>query len=141
MDSVSTVAVLISAIIIKATGYYIIDSIVGFGVAIMIIVAGIKILNETKNSILGEAPVEEQVEAVHKIISEYPEIIGIHDLMIHNYGPNHYIASFHAEVNGAEDIYMLHDVIDNVEKRIQTDLKISCTIHMDPISTEDETVN
>ena len=61
--------------------------------------------------------------------------------MIHNYGPNHYIASFHAEVNGAEDIYALHDVIDNVEKRIQTDLKISCTIHMDPISTEDETVN
>ena len=141
MDSISTVAVLISAIIIKFTDFYMIDAIVGFGVALMIIVAGVKILNETKNSILGEAPVEEQVKAVYEIIAEYPEIIGIHDLMIHNYGPNHYIASFHAEVNGAEDIYALHDVIDNVEKRIQTDLKISCTIHMDPISTEDETVN
>lgn len=141
MDSVSTVAVLVSAIVIKFTGYYKIDSIVGLGVAVMIIVAGVKILNETKNSILGEAPVEEQVKAVNEIISEYPEIIGIHDLMIHNYGPNHYIASFHAEVDGSEDIYELHDVIDNVEKRIQTELKISCTIHMDPISTEDDTVN
>lgn len=141
MDSVSTVAVLISAIIIKATGYYKIDSIVGLGVAVMIIVAGVKILNETKNSILGEAPIEEHVKALHEIIAEYPEIIGIHDLMIHNYGTNRYIASFHAEVNGAEDIYALHDVIDNVERRIQTELKISCTIHMDPISTEDETVN
>ena len=141
MDSVSTVAVLTSAIIIKITGYDIIDSIVGLCVAVMIIIAGVKILNETKNSILGEAPVEDQVKAVHAIISEYPVIIGIHDLMIHNYGPNHYIASFHAEVDGSDDVYMLHDVIDNVEKRIQTELKISCTIHMDPISNEDETVN
>lgn len=141
MDSVSTLAVLTSAIIIKITGYAIIDSIVGLCVAVMIIIAGIKILNETKNSILGEAPVEDQVKAVHEIIAEYPVIIGIHDLMIHNYGPNRYIASFHAEVDGSDDIYALHDVIDNVEKRIQTELKISCTIHMDPISTEDETVN
>ena len=141
MDSVSTVAVLTSAIIIKITGYDIIDSIVGLCVAVMIIIAGVKILNETKNSILGEAPIEDQVKAVHAIISEYPVIIGIHDLMIHNYGPNHYIASFHAEVDGSDDVYMLHDVIDNVEKRIQTELKISCTIHMDPISNEDETVN
>lgn len=141
MDSVSTVAVLGSAIVIKLTGYNKIDSIVGLGVAVMIIVAGVKILNETKNSILGEAPIEEQVKAVNEIISEYPEIIGIHDLMIHNYGPNHYIASFHAEVDGSGNIYELHDIIDNVEKRIQTELNISCTIHMDPISTEDETVN
>lgn len=141
MDSVSTVAVLVSAIVIKFTGYNKIDSIVGLGVAVMIIVAGVRILNETKNSILGEAPIEEQVKAVNEIISEYPEIIGIHDLIIHNYGPNHYIASFHAEVDGSGNIYELHDIIDNVEKRIQTELKISCTIHMDPISTEDETVN
>lgn len=141
MDSVSTVAVLGSAIVIKLTGYNKIDSIVGLGVAVMIIVAGVKILNETKNSILGEAPIEEQVKVVNEIISEYPEIIGIHDLMIHNYGPNHYIASFHAEVDGSGNIYELHDIIDNVEKRIQTELNISCTIHMDPISTEDETVN
>jgi len=141
MDSVSTVAVMISAIVIRFTGFQVIDSIVGLCVAVMIIVAGIKILNETKNSILGEAPIEEQVKAVNEIIAEYPAIIGIHDLMIHNYGPNHYIASFHAEVDGDGNIYELHDMIDNVEKRIQTELKISCTIHMDPILTHDETVN
>ena len=140
-DCISTVAVLISAIIIKLTNVIIIDTIVGLGVSVMIIIAGIKILNETKNSLLGEAPVDEQVKSINEIISEYPEILGTHDLMIHNYGPNHYIASFHAEVDGAKDIFMLHDMIDNVEKRIQSEINILCTIHMDPIVTDDSTVN
>ncbi|MBE6534708.1 MAG: cation transporter [Ruminococcaceae bacterium] len=140
-DCISTVAVLISAIIIKITNLQIIDTVVGLGVSVMIIIAGIKILNETKNSILGEAPINEQVEAINKIIAEYPEIIGTHDLMIHNYGPNHFIASFHAEVDGEKDIFILHDMIDIVEKRIQSELNILCTIHMDPIVTDDGTVN
>lgn len=140
-DCISTVAVLISAIIIKITNLQIIDTVVGLGVSVMIIIAGIKILNETKNSILGEAPINEQVEAINKIIAEYPEIIGTHDLMIHNYGPNHFIASFHAEVDGEKDIFILHDMIDIVEKRIQSELNILCTIHMDPIVTDDATVN
>jgi cation diffusion facilitator family transporter len=140
-DSVSTLAALISSIIIKFTGLDIIDSIVAVGISIMIFIAGLKILNDTKNSILGEAPLKEQVDSIEKMISEYPEILGIHDLLVHNYGPNHYIASLHAEVDGNHDIYMLHDLIDNVEKRIQDDLNILCTIHMDPIVTDDETVN
>lgn len=140
-DCISTVAVLISAIIIKYTDLKIIDTIVGLGVSVMIIIAGVKILNETKNSLLGEAPVDEQVKSINEIISEYPEIIGTHDLMIHNYGPNHYIASFHAEVDGSKDIFILHDMIDIVEKRIQSELNILCTIHMDPIVTDDSTVN
>lgn len=140
-DCISTVAVLISAIVIKFTGVQVVDTVVGLGVSIMIIVAGIKILNETKNSLLGEAPVNGQVDAINKIIAEYPEILGTHDLMIHNYGPNHYIASFHAEVDGTQDIFMLHDMIDIVEKRIQSELNILCTIHMDPIVTDDSTVN
>ena len=140
-DCVSTLAVLVSAIIIKITNIPIIDTVVSIGVAVMIVVAGVRILNETKNSLLGEAPVKEQINAIDKIIAEFPEVIGVHDLMIHNYGPNHYIASLHAEVDGAKDIYMLHDMIDNLEKRIHTDLNIMCTIHMDPIVTDDETVN
>ena len=136
-DCVSTSAVLISAIIIKLTGWPIIDSIVSIALAVMIIIAGVKILNETKNSLLGEAPVEEQINEIDKIIAEFPEVIGVHDLMIHNYGPNHCIASLHAEVDGAKDIYMLHDMIDNLEKRIQNELNIMCTIHMDPIATDD----
>lgn len=140
-DSISTFAVLISSIVIKYTDLAIIDSIVGLAVSVLIIWAGIRTLNETKNSILGEAPVKETVEEIMKIVKEYPEIIGTHDLLVHNYGPGHYISSFHAEVNGADDIYLLHDVIDNVEKRIATELGIICTIHLDPITTDDEFVN
>jgi len=140
-DCVSTFAVLVSAIIIKITEIQLIDTVVSIGVSVMIIIAGIRILNETKNSLLGEAPVDEQVEELKKIISEYPEILDIHDLLIHNYGPNRFIASFHAEVDGAKDVFMLHDMIDNVEKRIQNELNIMCTIHMDPVVTDDETVS
>jgi divalent metal cation (Fe/Co/Zn/Cd) transporter len=107
----------------------------------MIIVAGIKILNETKNSILGEAPLQEAVKDIEDIIAEYPKVIGIHDLMIHNYGPRCYIASLHAEVDGSDDIYMLHDMIDNIEKHIQQKLNMLCTIHLDPIDTNDDKVN
>lgn len=139
-DSISTLAVLISSIVIKYTEIAIIDSIVGLFVSILILLAGIRTLNDTKNSILGGAPVKETVDAIMKIVAEYPEIIGTHDLLVHNYGPGHYIASFHAEVNGNENIYELHDVIDNVEKRIGNELDIICTIHLDPISTNDETV-
>ena len=139
-DSISTIAVLASSLIIKLTGLQIFDSIVGLAVSIIIIVAGAKILNETKNLILGEAPVEEVVENIMSITNEYPEIIGVHDLMVHNYGPRNYIASLHAEVDGKADIYLLHDSIDNAERAIKERLGIACTIHMDPIVTDDETV-
>ena len=140
-DSISTLAVLVCSIVIKFTNLYIIDAIVGIAVSVLIFVAGIKVLNETKNSLLGEAPVQETVEDIERIAGEYPEIIGIHDMMIHNYGPKHLVASFHAEVDGSGDIFLLHDTIDNVEKQIFTELGIFCTIHMDPIVTNDETVN
>lgn len=140
-DAISTLAVLVSAIIIKFTDIAIIDAIVGVLVSVMILVAGIRTLNETKNSILGEAPVKETVDSILKIVSEYPEIIGTHDLIVHNYGPGHYIATLHAEVDGKGDIYILHDIIDNVEKRLANELNILCTIHLDPITTDDETVN
>lgn len=140
-DSISTFAVLVSSIIIKYTEIAIIDSIVGLLVSILILLAGVRTLNDTKNSILGGAPVKETVDDIMKIVAEYPEIIGTHDLLVHNYGPGHYIASFHAEVDGNEDIYELHDVIDNVEKRIGNELNIICTIHLDPITTDDEAVN
>ena len=139
-DSLSTLAVLASSIVIKFTGWYFIDAIVGIAVSVMIVIAGLKILNETKDILLGEGPVEETVEAIEKIISDYPDIIGIHDLMVHNYGPNKFVASFHAEVDGKKDIYYLHDMIDNVERRINEELIISCTIHMDPIVTDDENI-
>ncbi len=140
-DCISTAAVLVCSVVVKITGFAIVDAIVGLCVSGLILFAGIKILNETKNTILGEAPVDETVNDIKAIVSEYPEIVGIHDMIVHNYGPNHYIASFHAEVNGDGDIYELHDTIDNIEKRINQTLGIPCTIHMDPIAVNDETVN
>ncbi len=140
-DTLSTTAVLVSTIIIKFTEWYLIDAIVGVAVSILIIVAGLKILNETKNALLGEAPVEETVDAIKRVVAEYPAVIGIHDLMVHNYGPKNFIASLHAEVDGKDDIYELHDMIDNVERQIKNELGILCTIHMDPIVTDDETCN
>ncbi len=140
-DSVSTTAVLASSVIIYFTNVTIIDSIMGIAVSMLIIYAGGKILFETANSILGEAPVEETVESIEKVVSEYPEIIGLHDMLVHNYGPGRYIASFHAEVNGDKNIYELHDTIDNIEKRISEELNIQCTIHLDPVAANDPEVN
>lgn len=140
-DAASTAAVLASMIVIYFTDWVLIDSIVGTGVSVLIIIAGIKILNETKNSLLGEAPVDEVVNDIRAIVAEHPEIIGIHDLLVHNYGPKNYIASLHAEVDGDRDIFVLHDMIDNVEREINQRLGILCTIHMDPIVTNDEAVS
>ena len=140
-DCASTAAVLVSSVIIGLSGWWFIDSVVGLAVAVMIIIAGIKILNETKNSLLGEAPIQEVVDSIKKTVDKYPEVVGIHDMLVHNYGPKTYIVSFHAEVDGSRDIYELHDAIDNIEREINEDLRILCTIHMDPIVTNDETVN
>ncbi len=137
-DAISTLAVLISGIIIKYTNFQQLDAIVGLAVSIMIIIAGGKILLETKNALLGEAPIDETVKNIKTVVAEYPEVIGMHDLLVHNYGPNISIASFHAEVDGEGDIYQLHDVIDNLEREIKSRLGITCTIHMDPIATNDE---
>ena len=140
-DSISTTTVLISSIIIHFNPHlYIIDSIVGICVSIMILVAGGKIFIETKDALLGEGPVDEMIKSIDGIIAEYPDVMGMHDLMVHNYGPNHFIASFHAEVDGKKDIYILHDMIDNLERNIKEKLGIACTIHMDPIVTDDETI-
>lgn len=139
-DCISTFAVLVSGIVISFTGWWFIDSIVGLCVSVMIIIAGLKILNETKNSLLGEKPHDEIIESINETVAKYPDVVGIHDMMVHNYGPNHFIASFHAEVDGKKDIYMLHDMIDNIEREINERLGILCTIHMDPIVTDDEEV-
>lgn len=140
-DCISTAAVLICSVVVKFTGFLALDAIVGLGVSILIFVAGIRILNETKNSLLGEAPVDQTVNAIMEIIGRYPEALGVHDMMIHNYGPSRLIASLHVEVDGSADMFELHDCIDNIERTVQNELDILCTIHMDPIVTDDATVS
>lgn len=139
-DAIATSAVLVSAVVSKLTGFET-DAYMGVIVAVVIFVAGIRILNDTKNSILGSAPEPEVVEGIEAIAKEYPEILAIHDLVVHNYGPGNTIASFHAEVDGSANVFVTHDVIDNLEKRLYTDLGVRATVHMDPIVTDDERVS
>ncbi len=139
-DAIATSAVLVAAVISSLTGFET-SAYMGVAVAVIIFIAGIKILNDTKNSILGSAPEPEVVEGIVAITKEYPEILSIHDMVVHNYGPGNTIASFHAEVDGAADVFVTHDVIDVVEKRLYTDLGVRATVHMDPIVTDDERVS
>ncbi len=136
-DVVATSAVLVTTLLLRFTGIDA-DAYVGIAVAVFIFVSGVKILNETKNSLLGSAPVDEQVEAIRRIVAEYPEALGIHDMIVHSYGPGHTFATLHIEVDGAKDVFETHDVIDNIEKRLQSELGIMCSIHLDPIVTDDE---
>ncbi len=139
-DAVATSAVLVSALISRLTSFNT-DAYMGVIVSVLIMIAGIKILNDTKNSILGSPPDPEVVESIVAITKEYGDICGIHDMVVHNYGPGNTIASLHAEVDGAKDVYIIHDMIDNVEKRLYTELGVRATIHMDPIVTNDERIS
>ena len=139
-DAGATAAVLVSALISRFFGIRT-DAYMGLLVSLLIFVAGIRILSDTKNSLLGSAPDPEVVESIERIAKEYPEVLGIHDMVVHNYGPNNTVASFHAEVDGSENVFATHDVIDTVERRLWDELKVRATVHMDPIVTDDERVN
>ena len=139
-DAIATSAVLVSAIISRYSGFQT-DAYMGAAVSVIILIAGVKILNDTKNSILGSPPEPEVVEAIVDITRQYPEICGIHDMVVHNYGPGNVIASLHAEVDGAQDVYLIHDIIDNAERRMFNELGVRATIHMDPIVTDDQKIS
>ena len=138
-DAIATSAVLASIIICRVTDFDT-DGYMGVIVAVIVMIAGIKILNETKNSILGSAPEPELIDEIVRITREYPEALGIHDMVVHNYGPGNTIASFHVEVDGMQNVFHTHDVIDTIEKRLFLELSVRATVHMDPIVTDDERV-
>lgn len=139
-DVLSTGATLISTLVWMFLDLNI-DAFVGLAVSVLILVAGLKILNENKNIILGMAPDPEVIEIIKSAALENEKIIGIHDLIVHSYGAGATIASFHAEVDGKGDFFEAHDLIDNIEKHLFSEHNISCTIHIDPIVTDDEEVN
>lgn len=139
-DAIATSAVLVAMLVFKFTGFDA-DGYMGIAVAVVIFIAGIKILNDTKNSILGEAPSEEIVDGIKQIISEFPEALGIHDMVVHSYGPGKFVANLHIEVDGSKDIFHSHDMIDMIERRLNRELGIQSNIHMDPIVTNDSEVS
>lgn len=139
-DVIATSVVLVSVIISKLTGYEI-DGYMGIVVALFILYSGIEILKDILNPILGEMPNPDFIHAIEKKILSYEGIINIHDLVVHNYGPNRYFATVHAEVDAKEDILKSHDLIDNIERDFALDLNINLVIHLDPIITDDKEIN
>ncbi|MBE6691469.1 MAG: cation transporter [Ruminococcaceae bacterium] len=140
-DAAATGAVLIATVVARflpAPYNAYVDPVMGLLVAALILWAGLKVLNDTKNSILGEAPDPETVEQIRRLVAEYPEALGIHDLYVHQYGPGRIVASLHVEVDGKKDVFATHDTIDLIERRLQQECNILCTIHLDPIVTNDE---
>ena len=139
-DACATFGVLVGMLVYKFTAFDV-DAYMGAAVAVLILVAGIRVFNETKNSLLGERPSDELVRAIQAVVHQYPEALGIHDMVVHNYGPGKTVATLHVEVDRKADLLDSHDMIDNIEKRIQSELGVQITIHMDPVETDNEEVN
>ena len=118
-----------------------VDGIMGLVVSLFIFKSGIDIVKDTVDNLLGKPVDSDIVYAIKEMIGESDKIIGIHDLVVHNYGPGNMIGSLHAEVKSNEDFVFVHDMIDELERRIHRELNILMTIHMDPIETDNEQVN
>ena len=113
----------------------------GVGVAVFIIYSGYRLVTETLNPLLGLAPDPDLVKSLEKKILSYPQILGLHDLEVHCYGPNKKYASVHVEVSAKEDFMESHDIIDKIERDVKKELNINLVIHMDPVVTDDELTN
>ncbi len=110
-----------------------IDGYIGMCVALFIVYAGFNLVKDTINPLLGEAPDPELVDSINKMVLSYDNILGTHDLIIHNYGPGKCMASIHAEIPGDISVIAIHEVIDKAEREISKALKIYLVIHIDPI--------
>ncbi len=139
-DAVATGVVLVSTVISHFTQLQI-DGWCGLLVSLFIVYAGIRSVKETVNPLLGMPPEKEFLEQIEELAMSYDKIIGIHDLMVHDYGPGRVVVSLHAEVDGKEDIFELHDMIDNAERKLGDELGCIAVIHMDPIETDNEVTN
>lgn len=139
-DVFATSAVLLGLLITYFTGFNL-DGYMGVIVAVVIMVTGVRLIMETSNPLLGMAPSKELVDAIYEKIISYDGILGIHDLHVHNYGPNRRFASVHCEVAAEQDIMVSHDIIDNIERDFLKDNGIHLVIHLDPIVTSDERTN
>ena len=135
-DVCATTMVLAATLIARFTGVNI-DGWAGAIVSLVILWAGYNAAKDTIDPLLGQAPDPEFVQRIADIVNRYPEVVGIHDLAVHDYGAGRVMISLHAEVPSSGDIMALHDVIDTIERDLQDELNCSAVIHMDPISTDD----
>ena len=139
-DTIATFAVLLAMLVGKWTELAV-DGYVGLVVALFILFSAYKAAKETLSPLLGQAPDPELVQEIRDITLANDTVQGVHDLVVHDYGPGRMMISLHAEVPAHGDIMAMHDVIDNVEKELMERLHCHAVIHMDPIVTDDDRVN
>ena len=139
-DTVSTSLVLLATIISQLTGL-VLDGWFGVLVGIFIFYTGTTTMKDTIDPLLGQAPEKNLVEEIEEIVLAHPLVHGMHDLIVHDYGPGRLILSLHAEVPAHGDLLIIHDEIDNIEPELQDKLNCSATIHIDPIVTDNKEVN
>lgn len=139
-DVYATSAVLIAAVV-GAKFNIALDGYAGLAVSAFIVFSGISLIKESVNPILGSSPDKALIDEVAGRIMSYEGVIGIHDLIVHNYGPSKVFASVHAEVDANGDILESHDLVDNIERDISKNMGIELVIHMDPVVINDEGVN
>lgn len=139
-DVISTSAVLLGALITRLTSVNL-DGWLGCAVAIFIIKSGISLIIETADPLLGLAPDPQLIKSIGNKIMTYDGVLGYHDLMVHNYGPDRCFVSVHVEVPAEQDILVSHDIIDNIEFDFLRETGMHVVIHLDPVVTADETIN
>lgn len=139
-DCIATAATIIALVVSSLTSFKRADGIIGLFVAVVIFLSGIDIVKDITDRLMGKAPDKQLVDDIERLMLEEELIVGVHDLIIHDYGPGRTIASAHAEVPSTVDITEIHDVIDNVERKISKELNIVICIHMDPIVMNDEEI-
>ena len=131
-DAAATTVVLLAMLFLAVTGINI-DGYCGILVAVFILAAGIGAAKETVSPLLGQAPDPEFVKEIKELVMQHEEVLGIHDMAVHDYGPGRVMVSLHAEVSGDGNIYELHDLIDQIERELKEKLHCETVIHMDPI--------
>lgn len=144
-DCISTGVVLVTTVVLSVLDLPAavagrIDGAMGLAVAFFILWSGITVIRENLGNLLGEPPSKELVESLYSKIMAYEGVLGIHDMIIHNYGPTRTIATLHVEVSSSEDVMVSHDLIDSIEKDVSEELGLMLTIHMDPVSNDSEKV-
>lgn len=136
-DAAATTVVLLAMLFLSITGINI-DGYCGILVAVFILAAGIGAAKETVSPLLGQAPDPEFVKEIKELVMQHEEVLGIHDMAVHDYGPGRVMVSLHAEVSGDGNIYELHDLIDRIERELKEKLHCETVIHMDPIDVGNE---
>lgn len=136
-DCISTIAVLVGMLIFRFLGYNL-DGFIGVLVACFVLWGGYEAVKDTMNPLLGETPDPELVKNIEEMVLRHKIVIGVHDMIVHDYGPGRRIVSLHAEVPANIDILEAHDMIDHIEMRLMQEYHCEATIHMDPVVIDDE---